>query len=58
MATTSPTTSETKRAKPRLDVYAGLLTVAFLLCVFGAAVVALMNMDATGQGPFDTISSR
>ena len=52
------TTSDAKRAKPRLDVYAALLTIALLLCVFGATVVAMMNMDTTGQGPFDVASGR
>jgi hypothetical protein len=56
MATATP--NDSKRARPRLDVYAGLLAVALLLCVFGATVVAMMNMDATGQGPFDMISGR
>ena len=52
MATATPGT-DAKRAKPRLDVYAALLAVALLMCIFGATVVAMMNMDVTGQGPFD-----
>jgi hypothetical protein len=28
------------------------------MAIFGTAVVAMMNMDVTGQGPFDMASSR
>ena len=55
---TAATTSDVKRAKPQLNVYTGLLTIALLLAVFGAGVIALMNMDASGQGPFDMIRGR
>ena len=57
MAAATPAT-DSKRAKPQLNVYTGLLAVALLLCIFGATVVALMNMDATGQGPFDMARGR
>jgi hypothetical protein len=52
------TTPDAKRARPHLNVYTGLLAIAVLLCVFGATVVAMMNMDATGQGPFDIAAGR
>jgi hypothetical protein len=57
MATTA-TATDAKRAKPQLNVYTALLTVALLLAILGSAVVAMMNMDATGQGPFDVASGR
>ncbi|MFM7799948.1 MAG: hypothetical protein ACKOEL_08825 [Planctomycetota bacterium] len=57
MAAATPA-NEVKRAKPQLNVYTGLLTIALLLAVFGAGVIALMNMDASGQGPFDMIRGR
>jgi hypothetical protein len=55
---TAATTSDVKRAKPQLNVYTGLLTVALLLVMMAGAWVAKMNMDATKAGPFDTASSR
>ena len=55
---TAATTSDVKRAKPQLNVYTGLLTVALLMVILAAAVVAKMNTDVTGQGPFDTASAR
>jgi hypothetical protein len=55
---TAATTSDVKRAKPQLNVYTGLLTVALLMVIMAAAVVAKMNMDVTNQGPFDTASAR
>ena len=57
MAATT-TATDAKRAKPQLNVYTGLLTVALLMVILAAAVVAKMNTDVTGQGPFDTASSR
>lgn len=57
MAAATPAT-EVKRAKPSLNVYTGLLTIALLLAIFGATVISLMNMDASGQGPFDMITGR
>ena len=57
MAATT-TATDAKRAKPQLNVYTALLTVSLLLAILGSAVVAVMNMDATGQGPFDIASSR
>ncbi|MFZ4466706.1 MAG: hypothetical protein ACOYO7_06565 [Phycisphaerales bacterium] len=57
MATTAPA-SDVKRAKPQLNVYTSLLLIALLMGILGATVVAMMNMDATGQGPFDTASGR
>lgn len=57
MAATS-TASDAKRAKPQLNVYTALLTVSLLLAILGSAVVAVMNMDATGQGPFDVATGR
>ena len=57
MAATT-TATDAKRAKPQLNVYTALLTVSLLLAILGSAVVAVMNMDATGQGPFDVASSR
>lgn len=57
MASASPAT-EVKRAKPQLNVYTGLLVVALLMAILGAAVIAKMNMDVTGQGPFDLAPSR
>ena len=50
--------SDVKRAKPQLNVYTSLLLVAVLLAILGTTVVSLMNMDATGQGPFDIASGR
>lgn len=50
--------SDVKRAKPQLNVYTSLLLVAVLLAILGTTVVSLMNMDATGQGPFDMASGR
>ena len=50
--------SDVKRAKPQLYVYTSLLLVAVLLAILGTTVVSLMNMDATGQGPFDVASGR
>ncbi|MFM8642546.1 MAG: hypothetical protein ACKOV8_08865 [Phycisphaerales bacterium] len=50
--------SDVKRAKPQLNVYTSLLLVAVLLAILGTTVVSLMNMDATGQGPFDVASGR
>ena len=50
--------SDVKRAKPQLNVYTSLLLVAVLVAILGATVVSLMNMDATGQGPFDVASGR
>jgi len=57
MASTAPA-SDVKRAKPQLNVYTSLLLIALLMGILGATVVAMMNMDATGQGPFDTASVR
>jgi hypothetical protein len=57
MAATT-TATDAKRAKPQLNVYTALLTVSLLLAILGSAVVAMMNMDATGQGPFDVASGR
>jgi hypothetical protein len=57
MAAATPA-NEVKRAKPQLNVYTGLLVIALLLALFGAGVIALMNMDASGQGPFDMIRGR
>jgi hypothetical protein len=57
MAATT-TATDAKRAKPQLNVYTALLTVSLLLAILGSAVVAMMNMDATGQGPFDIASGR
>jgi len=57
MAATT-TATDAKRAKPQLNVYTALLTVSLLLAILGSAVVAVMNMDATGQGPFDVASGR
>ena len=57
MANAAPA-SDVKRAKPQLNVYTGLLTVALLMVIMAAAVVAKMNMDVTNQGPFDTVSAR
>ena len=54
---TNPTTA-VKRAKPQLNVYTGLLVVAVLMAMFGTAVVAMMNMDVSGQGPFDMVNAR
>lgn len=56
MAAATPAT-EVKRAKPQLNVYTGLLTIALLLAIFGATVISMMNMDASGQGPFDMAKS-
>ncbi len=55
---TAATTSDVKRAKPQLNVYTGLLTVALLMVILAAAVIAKMNDDTTGKGPFETASSR
>ena len=57
MATGKPA-PEVKRDKPRLNVYTGLLVAALLLSVMGATVIAMMNMDASGQGPFDLATQR
>ncbi len=57
MATTAPA-SDVKRAKPQLNVYTSLLLIALLMGILGATVLAMMNMDATGQGPVDTASVR
>ena len=57
MATTAPA-SDVKRAKPQLNVYTSLLLVATLLAILGVTTVAMMNMDATGQGPFDAANGR
>ena len=57
-ATATPPTNAVKRAKPQLNVYTGLLVVAVLMAMFGTAVVAMMNMDVSGQGPFDMVSAR
>ena len=50
--------TDVKRAKAQLNVYTSLLLVAVLLAILGTTVVSLMNMDATGQGPFDVASGR
>ena len=50
--------TDVKRAKPQLNVYTSLLLVAVLIAILGTTVVSLMNMDATGQGPFDVASGR
>ncbi len=47
-----------KRARPQLNVYTVLLLVAVLLGIFGVTVIALMNMDASGKGPFDAMTAR
>ena len=57
-ATATPPTTAVKRAKPQLNVYTGLLVVAVLMAMFGTAVVAMMNMDVSGQGPFDMVNAR
>jgi hypothetical protein len=57
MATTAPA-SDVKRAKPQLNVYTSLLLIALLMGILGATVMVMMNMDATGQCPFDTASVR
>lgn len=57
-ATATPPTNAAKRAKPHLNVYTGLLVVAVLMAMFGTAVVAMMNMDVSGQGPFDMVNAR
>ena len=57
MATQAPA-SEVKRAKAQLNVYTGLLVVALLMAALGSVSVALSNMDATGQGPFDVTPAR
>ena len=57
-ATASTPTHAVKRAKPQLNIYTGLLVVAVLMAMFGTAVVAMMNMDVSGQGPFDMVSAR
>ncbi|RLS46174.1 MAG: hypothetical protein DWH86_03585 [Planctomycetota bacterium] len=57
-ATATTPTSAVKRARPQLNVYTGLLVVALLMAIFGTAVVAMMNMDVTGKGPFDMASTR
>ena len=57
-ATATTPTNAVKRAKPQLNVYTGLLVVAVLMAMFGTAVVAMMNMDVSGQGPFDMVSAR
>jgi hypothetical protein len=57
-ATATTSATAVKRAKPQLNVYTGLLVIAVLMAIFGTAVVAMMNMDVTGQGPFDMASSR
>ena len=54
----TPATSDVKRAKPQLNVYTSLMLVALLIAILGTTVVALTNMDATGQGPFDMASGR
>jgi hypothetical protein len=50
--------TDVKRAKAQLNVYTSLLLVAVLFAILGTTVVSLMNMDATGQGPFDVASGR
>jgi hypothetical protein len=50
--------TDVKRAKAQLNVYTSLLLVAVLIAILGTTVVSLMNMDATGQGPFDMASGR
>jgi hypothetical protein len=57
MATPASTT-DVKRARPQLNVYTSLLLVATLLAILGVTTVAMMNMDATGQGPFDAANGR
>jgi hypothetical protein len=57
-ATANTPTNAVKRAKPQLNVYTGLLVVAVLMAMFGTAVVAMMNMDVSGQGPFDMVNAR
>jgi hypothetical protein len=57
MATTAPA-SDVKRAKPQLNVYTSLLLIALLMGILGATVVAMLNIDATAQGPFHTASGR
>ena len=56
---TSLPTTEVKRAKPQLNVYTSLLVVALLLAILVAAVIAKVNMEATGAGsPFDSVPTR
>ncbi|MBL9141999.1 MAG: hypothetical protein JNK53_09055 [Phycisphaerae bacterium] len=51
-------TTEVKRARPQLNIYTVLLVVAALMAIFGTAVIAKINMDATGAGsPFDAVPS-
>jgi len=57
-ATATTPANAVKRAKPQLNVYTGLLVVAVLMAMFGTAVVAMMNMDVSGQGPFDMVNAR
>jgi hypothetical protein len=57
MATPAPT-PDVKRARPQLNVYTSLLLVATLLAILGVTTVAMMNMDASGQGPFDAATGR
>ena len=57
MAATT-TATDAKRAKPQLNVYTGLLTVALLFVILACTVVAMMNMDVSGKGPFDMVGSR
>ena len=57
MANAAPA-SDVKRAKPQLNVYTGLLTVALLLVILACTVVAMMNMDVSGKGPFDMVGGR
>lgn len=57
MANAAPA-SDVKRSKPQLNVYTGLLTVALLLVILAGTVVAMMNMDVSGKGPFDMATSR
>ena len=55
---TTPTTA-VKRAKPQLNVYTGLLVVAVLMAMFGTAVVAMMNDDASdNRGFFGMVPTR
>lgn len=49
-------TTEVKRARPQLTIYTVLLVVALLMALFGAGVIAKLNMDATGSSnPFDAV---
>ncbi len=49
---------DVKRARPQMNVYTCLLLVATLMGIVAVTAVALSNMHATGDGPFDVAKSR